>query len=163
MGKFYEELSRELSLYVRQLAWLGTAPKPRSAKQIKPDTDAEPLTRLQRMAIDDLAPDFPTIRTPWVIDWLMEVGPTDPGAMGAVPISWATIGQWQHCMCLDLPPWQARLLRRLSMEFVAETVRAREPDCPPPWTATSVLNRDEVSRKVTNAFRALMMSKEPST
>jgi len=115
------------------------------------------------MAIDDLAPDFPAIRTPWVIDWLMEVGPTDPGAMGAVPISWATIGQWQHCMCLDLPPWLARLLRRLSMEFVAETVRAREPDCPPPWTATSVLNRDEVSRKVTNAFRALMMSKEPST
>ena len=93
----------------------------------------------------------------------MEVGPTDPGAMGAVPISWATIGEWQHCMGLDLPPWLVRLLRRLSVEFVAETVRAREPDCPPPWTATSVLNRDEVSRKVTNAFRALMMSKEPST
>ena len=115
------------------------------------------------LAIDDLTPDFPPIRTPWVIDWLMEVGPTDPGAMGAVPISWATIGQWQHCMGLDLPPWLVRLLRRLSVEFVAETVRAREPDCPPPWTATSVLNRDEVSRKVTNAFRALMMSKEPST
>jgi hypothetical protein len=48
------------------------------------------------------------------------------------------------------------------VEFVAETVRAREPDCPPPWTATSILNRDEVSRKVTNAFRALMMSKEPA-
>jgi len=115
------------------------------------------------MAIDDLAPDFPPIRTPWVIDWLMEVGPTDPGAMGAVPISWATISQWQRCMGLDLPPWLVRLLRRLSVEFVAETVRAREPDCPPPWTATSVLNRDEVSRKVSNAFRALMMSKEPST
>ena len=148
---------------MRQLAWLGTAPKPRTGKTPKPDPESEPLTRLQRMAIDDLTPDFPPIRTPWVIDWLMEVGPTDPGAMGAVPISWATISQWQHCMGLDLPPWLVRLLRRLSVEFVAETVRAREPDCPPPWTATSVLNRNEVSRKVANAFRALMMSKEPST
>jgi hypothetical protein len=56
-----------------------------------------------------------------------------------------------------------RLLRRLSTEFVADTIRAREPDCPPPWTTTSVINRDEVSRKVSNAFRALMMSKEPAT
>jgi len=112
------------------------------------------------MAIDDFAPDFPPIRTPWVIDWLMEVGPTDSGAMGAVPISWSSIGHWQQCMGHDLQPWIARLLRRLSAEFVAETVRAREPDCPPPWAATTSLNRDEVSRKVTNAFRALMMSKE---
>jgi hypothetical protein len=113
------------------------------------------------MAIDDFTPDFPPIRTPWVIDWLMEVGPTDPGAMGAVPISWDSISQWQQCMGLDLPPWIARLLRHLSSEFVAETVRAREADCPAPWAVTSNLNRDEVSRKVTNAFRALMMSKEP--
>ena len=66
-------------------AWLGSAPKPRTGKTPKPDPESEPLTRLQRMAIDDLTPDFPPIRTPWVIDWLMEVGPTDPGAMGAVP------------------------------------------------------------------------------
>ena len=163
MGKFYEELRSELSLYVRQLAWLGTVPKPRTAKTGKLEPSGEPLTRLQCMVVDDLTPDFPAIRTPWVIDWLMEVGPNDPGAMGAVPISWTTIGQWQHCMGLDLPPWLVRLLRHLSVEFVTETVRARDPDCPPPWTATSVLNRDEVSRKVTNAFRAMMMSKEPAT
>ena len=115
------------------------------------------------MAIDDLTPDFPPIRTPWVIDWLMEVGPTDPGAMGAVPISWGSISQWQQCMGLDLPPWIARLLRHLSAEFATETVRAREADCPAPWAVTTSLNRNEVSRIVTNAFRALMMSKDPGT
>jgi len=62
---------------------LGTAPKPRTTKQIKPDTDAEPLTRLQRMAIDDLAPDFPPIRTPWVIDWLKTV--TDGQILPSLP------------------------------------------------------------------------------
>lgn len=147
---------------MRQLAWLGTAPKPRTGKTPKPEPESEPLTRLQRMAIDDLTPDFPPIRTPWIIDHLMDLGPSEAGAMGPVPISWASIDHWQRCSCIDLPPWTARLLRRLSVDFVAETVRAREPDCPPPWTATSSLNRDEVSRKVTNAFRALMITKEPS-
>ena len=118
---------------------------------------------MQRMAVDDLTPDMPPIRTPWIIDHLMDLGPSEAGAMGQVPISWASIDHWQRCSGYDLPPWTTRLLRRLSVDFVAETVRAREPDCPPPWTATYVLNRDEVSRKVTNAFRALMMSKEPST
>ena len=105
---------------------------------------------------------MPPIRTPWIIDHLMDLGPSEAGAMGSVPISWASIDHWQRCSGLDLSPWISRLLRRLSVDFIAETVRAREPDCPPPWTATSSLNRDEVSRKVTNAFRALMIPKEPN-
>jgi hypothetical protein len=144
------------------LAWLGTAPKPLSSSKGRRDTDTEPLTRMQRMAVDDLTPDMPPIRTPWIIDHLMDLGPSEAGAMGPVPISWASIDHWQRCSGHDLPPWTTRLLRRLSVDFVAETVRAREPDCPPPWTATSSFSRDEVSRKVTNAFRALMISKEPN-
>ena len=89
---------------------------------------------MQRMAVDDLTPDMPPIRTPWIIDHLMDLGPSEAGAMGPVPISWASIDHWQRCSGHDLPP----------------------------WTATSSLNRDEVSRKVTNAFRALMTSKEPA-
>jgi len=117
---------------------------------------------MQRMAVDDLTPDMPPIRTPWIIDHLMELGTSEAGVMGAVPISWASIDHWQRCSGIDLPPWIARLLRRLSIDFVAETVRACELDCPPPWAVTSSLNRDEVSRKVTNAFRALMITKEPA-
>ena len=98
---------------------------------------------MQRMAVDDLTPDMPPIRTPWIIDHLMDLGPSEAGAMGPVPISWASIDHWQHCSGIDLQPWTTRLLRRLSVDFVAEMVRAREPDCPPPWTATSSLNRDE--------------------
>ncbi len=114
------------------------------------------------MTADGIVPDMPPIRAPWIIDTLMDIGASEPGAMGPVPLSWGTIAQWQSCMGLELAPWICRLLRRLSVEFVAESQNAREPDCPAPWTTTSVLNRDEVSRKVSNAFRALMMSKEPS-
>ena len=114
------------------------------------------------MTASGIVPDLPFIRTPWIIDTLMEIGPSEAGAMGVVPLSWASIDHWQHCIGADLAPWTCRLIRRLSAEFVTEGQRAREPDCPPSWTATSVLNREEVSRKVSNAFRALIMSKEPS-
>ncbi len=104
---------------------------------------------------------MPVIRTPWIIDMLMDIGPSEPGAMGPVPSSWATIAHWQSCMGADLPPWLARLLRRLSVEFVAEGHRAREHDCPPPWTdVADGANRTTVSRKVTQAFRSLIRSKE---
>ena len=43
-----DELGRELSLYVRQLAWLGTAPKSRQSGG-KTIDDPDPQTRLQRM------------------------------------------------------------------------------------------------------------------
>jgi len=62
---------------------------------------------------------------------------------------------------LTLHPGSAGLLRRLSVEFVTESQNAREPDCPPPWTDIAEgHNRTTISRKVSQAFRALIMSKE---
>jgi len=113
------------------------------------------------MTAGGLAPDLPIIRTPWIIDTLMEIGPSEAGSMGPVPLSWASIDHWQRCIGADLAPWACRLIRRLSAEFVTEGQRAREPDCPPPWTAAADdRNRAAVSRKVCHAFRALITPKE---
>lgn len=113
------------------------------------------------MGVDGIVPDMPLIRCPWIIDTLMEIGPSEAGAMGPIPVSWATIAHWQACMGTELAPWLCRLIRRLSAEFVTEGHRAREPDCPPPWTAIADgINRTTISRKVSQAFRALIMSKE---
>lgn len=113
------------------------------------------------MTADGIAPDMPPVRAPWIIDTLMDIGPSEPGAMGPVPLSWATIVHWQSCMGVDLAPWLCRLLRRLSIEFVTESQNAREPDCPAPWTDIAEgHNRTTISRKVSQAFRALIMSKE---
>ncbi|MBY0303610.1 MAG: hypothetical protein K2W86_00470 [Sphingomonas sp.] len=113
------------------------------------------------MGVDGIVPNMPPIVCPWIIDTLMEIGPSEAGAMGPVPVSWATIDHWQRCIGIDLPPWACRLIRRLSVEFVAEGQRAREADCPPPWTDIAEgHNRTTISRKVSQAFRALIMSKE---
>jgi hypothetical protein len=113
------------------------------------------------MTADGIVPDMPPIRAPWIIDTLMDIGPSEPGAMGPVPLSWGTIAQWQACMGVDLPPWLCRLLRRLSVEFVTESQNAHEPDRPAPWTTQAdEHNRATISRKVTQAFRSLISSKE---
>lgn len=113
------------------------------------------------MGADGIVPDMPGICAPWIVNTLMDIGPSEPGTMGPVPLSWGTIAHWQSCMDVDLAPWLCRLLRRLSVEFVAEGHRAREHDCPPPWTdVVDGANRTTVSRKVSQAFRALIRSKE---
>ncbi len=113
------------------------------------------------MTAGGLVPDMPVIRTPWIIDTLMEVGPSEAGAMGQVPLSWASIDHWQSCIGAEIPPWVCRLIRRLSVEFVAEGQRATETDCPAAWTgAADDSNRRTISRKVSHAFRALITSKE---
>jgi len=113
------------------------------------------------MAADGIVPDMPAIRTPWIVDTLMDIGASEPGAMGPVPLSWSTIAHWQACMGVELAPWLARLLRRLSVDFVTESQNAREPDCPAPWTdIADGQNRATVSRKVSQAFRSLIRPKE---
>ncbi len=113
------------------------------------------------MTAGGLVPDMPVIRTPWIIDTLMEVGPSEAGAMGQVPLSWASIDHWQSCIGAEIPPWVCRLIRRLSVEFVAEGQRATETDCPAPWTTiANNTNRTAVSHMVSHAFRALIIDKE---
>lgn len=116
------------------------------------------------MTADGIVPDMPPIRAPWIIDTLMDIGASEPGAMGPVPLSWGTIAHWQSCMGVELAPWLCRLLRRLSVEFVAESQNAREPDCPAPWTThADEQNRATISRKVTQAFRSLIRPKEDAS
>lgn len=102
---------------------------------------------------------MPPISCPWVVDYLMEVGPTEAGAMGPVPVSWREIDHWQQCLGIALDPWVTRLLRRMSLEFVAESQKAREADCPAPWNSPPTdFDREALSRKVTQTFRAIAMS-----
>lgn len=73
---------------------------------------------------------------PHVIARLIEVGLTGTNGMGPTPLSWIEIDAWQRLTCLELMPWEARLLRQLSTAYVAEGLRAEAENCLPPWRAT---------------------------
>ena len=147
MGKFLQGLSEELSLYVRQLAWLRAVPRdPR-----KPiDREKEPISRGKQMEKDGIEPALPPCRAVDLVNWLMEIGPTVSSGWGQSAIGWRDLSDWQSCTGIALTPWEARTLRRLSGDYSAELSEAEDIFRPSPFAMEERIeaNRDAVSRKV---------------
>jgi hypothetical protein len=147
LGKFYDGLGRELSLFVRQLAWLNTVPNPPERKGRSRKSDDRPkaprLTRLQQMEKRKERPEFPPISARHIVDWLMEVGPVEMTGMDRAAVSWREMAAWQKQTGRKLAPWQARLIRRLSNDYLIESRAAEDSGRPAPWrTAPSKAARD---------------------
>ena len=88
-------------------------------------------------------PPLPPLTAPHLFDWLMEVGPAESDAMGQKQISWSTIRDWAAMTFQRLSAWEARVLRRLSGEYLAEIHLAEDRMRPPPWSP----GRTEVDRE----------------
>lgn len=104
------------------------------------------------MKADGIEPEMPPLSLSHIFDRLMEIGPVEYAGMDRVPLSWAAIREWSLQMVTPLAPWESRLIRRLSAEWLAESRRAVEIDCPPPWLVQTSSNRDAVNRKLAALF-----------
>lgn len=137
MGKFYRRLGDELSLYVRHLAWLQATPKPpEGSKRAKAANQPPALSRIDQLKKAGVqVPPMPPNPLPHMIDRLIEIGLSEAAGMGAVPVSWPTIDAWQRITGVVLAPWEARLIRRLSADYLAMSRKAEVETCPPPWRA----------------------------
>lgn len=118
---------------------------------------AEERSRKQKMREEGIALPLPPCRAPFLVDYLLQIGPTVPGGMGAAAIGWRDIVAWQECTGIALPPWQAKLLRHASAEYLAMARDAEKPDCPQPWlTGEQVAeNRQVVGKAVVGLFDGL--------
>lgn len=157
MGGFYERLGEELSLYVRQIAWLNAVPKDDKKRNVANAT--EPDSRLNKMRAAGIEPVTPEIPAPYLLEYLFEVGPTVSTGMGPAIIGWRDLQAWQEMVGIDLEPWEARMLRKLSSAYLSQSLKSEKPDCPAPYVSQQQIDREAVSRKVGNAFLALMQSK----
>lgn len=89
----------------------------------------------------------------YLIDWLLEAGPDMPGGMGAAPLTWGEIESWARLTGHQVAPWEAEILRHLSIAFVQQYQLAKEPDCPPPWMEKPTdSTRERVGRQIAAAF-----------
>lgn len=98
-------------------------------------------------------PDLPPVPPPlqFLIEYLFDAGPTSPSGTGSVALTWADLEAWQRGTGVSLPPWTARLLRKLSSEYLQQSTLAIHHDAPPPWDR--VIDRDQVAKKVRSIFR----------
>lgn len=155
MGKFYEGLHEALTLYVRSLAWWHAVPKAPPSR-IRKAAQPEPgrLSRLAALA-DGVQPDLPDIdhALSHFVEWLMEAGPVSAAGMGPVPLTWRDLEAWQRCIGVTLRPWESRLLRRLSMDYLTELQKAEAHDAPRPWIPETT---DERRTKVAKHIRSIL-------
>jgi hypothetical protein len=80
-------------------------------------------------------PPMPPNPAPHITEWLVEMGLSEAAGMGVAPLSWTTIDAWCRRTGIDLSPWEARLIRRLSQDYIAMSRKAECETCPPPWRA----------------------------
>jgi len=115
---------------VRHSAWLGAVPEAAPGAR----ADAAKLSRRERIERDGAEIEMPPFDDgEYLIAYLYELGPTVAADMGAGPVTFAEMAAWQVARGFELEPWEARLLRRLSVDYLAESHRATERNCPPPW------------------------------
>jgi len=99
-------------------------------------------------------PHFPYNPLPRFIDRLMEIGPVEPAGMDRGPITWQSIVAWQTATRTKLRPWEMRMLRRLSCDYLTESRAAEEMHRPAPWAP---LRRSSIELKAeVNALRAVL-------
>jgi hypothetical protein len=131
------------------MAWLNATPKPPEGSRRAKAGQTSKLSRIDQLKRDGVTPTMPPNAAPHIIARLLEIGLTETTGMGPAPLSWREIGEWQRNVSVELPPWEARLLRSLSVAYIAEGRRAESETCPPPWRAeVSQRERDIAEAKL---------------
>lgn len=69
----------------------------------------------------------------YLIEYLWEVGPVYHTGAGPAPLPYAEILAWQDSAGIELHPWEIATLRRLSMDYLAESQQATKPDRKAPY------------------------------
>lgn len=83
---------------------------------------------------DAFIPELPPVDAgAYLVAYLFEVGPIAAGAAGAIPVPYEELIYWQEGIGLTLNPWEFRMLRLLSAEYVVMSKLAEKKECPAPW------------------------------
>jgi len=83
---------------------------------------------------------------------LLEIGPTTPSGDGAAALGFSEMAAWSRIMGVDLSPWEARTLRRLSRTFLSQQQDSRNPACIEPMVA---VDQDRARNRVDAQFAAM--------
>ena len=88
----------------------------------------------------------------YLIEILFEVGPSKPVGMGgSVGIDEIDLAAWMSNQNVQLTPWEAQTIRRLSHEYAAMLSISSEPNTPAPWSSPQAIT-DEMREKISNAM-----------
>lgn len=105
---------------------------------------------------EDYQPPMPDIdfELTYLVTYLWEIGPVHYSGMGPLPLPHSEIMAWQSNTGITLQPWEARYLRELSKDFLAQEAKSKDPEEPPPWAVPDERqDKKATERLVKNIFR----------
>lgn len=159
MGKFYEGLGDQLSLYVRQSAWLNTG----RIKQTKKGQERLPA-RIDEMKANGQEAEMPPNDAPHLTEYFFDAGAVMNLGGGQAPISSAELVAWQQGRGITLSPWEFSLLRRLSRDYLNQYFASQDPSEPAPYISRASIeaNRKAVNRRISNEMRSISLAQQHS-
>jgi hypothetical protein len=133
-------------MHVRQIAWLNAIPEKAEGGRAKSAEATK--SRWDDMRTRGIEPALPECDTMHLVHFLLEIGPDH--ASGPIPHS--EIESWQRNTGMTLNPWEARTLRRLSSDYLGQSYRSRDPNCPAPDDEVREQSRELGNRKFAEAM-----------
>lgn len=99
--------------------------------------------------------ELPPCDAGYLVKYLFDIGPVEPGGMGPAPLSHREIEAWQRNTGIELNAWEATTLRRLSREYLSMSQDATSPTCPSPWLPDSV-HEPEYAERVAKVVKSAL-------
>jgi hypothetical protein len=161
LGKFYSGIIEDLILYARQLAWFRSMPVSKQEKSVASGDKQAELTRAEKIQKNGGKPLMPDVGdAEYVITYWQDLGMVEMGGMSAVPLSAKEIVSWQQCTGVQLEAWEFRAIKQMSQAYLVQSKESEKPECQPPFgDPVNEFDRNIVSNKVGNAFKAFIQAK----
>lgn len=117
----------------------------------------DPRSRLDEQKSRGVLPAMPPVplHAVYLLDHWQDVGPTGVGAMGETVLSYGEIHAWCDLTGVELEPWEARLLRHLSGEYLGERAAAADPMRLAPWAQVSAEQKAAAGQRLAQQLNAL--------
>lgn len=135
---------------MRQEAWLAAVPKAPNEKAI---TETDKRSRRERRLDDGLSLDLPPLNAAYLSRIFFEVGPTLSTGMGPTLLTHLELRAYQDNTGIRLSPWEVRTLRRLSSEWIAQSHKAEQADCPAPYVVDVEAIRERMPNRMKSVLR----------
>jgi len=150
-----------LILYARQLGWFHSIPAP--AKSHKKITDPErQKSRLEKVLDNGGTPLMPDVgEATYLVSYWHELGLFEEGQMGPVGLSAQEINAWQSGAQIYLSAWEFGTLVQMSRAYLSSMRAGSEAECPPPFgSPVNEFDRSILSKRVSDAFKSLLMARK---
>lgn len=95
-----------------------------------PDTKTEgELSRRAALEKEKKEIEIPECDAAYILDYLFDLGVTE----GDTPLSHSEIANWQHNTGVELQPFEARFIKRLSVAYLHASYEMQSAEAETPW------------------------------